>query len=36
MGCKGGTVATHEDALAILNETAESAQFALDMLFEEW
>ena len=33
MGCKGGTVLTHEDALVWLEETASSAQTALDMLF---
>ena len=36
MGCKGGTVLTHEDALALLDELAESTQFSLDMLYEEW
>lgn len=33
MGCKGGTVLTHEDALLWLEESASSAQTALDMLF---
>lgn len=36
MGCKGGTVATHEDALTILQEVSASAQFSLDTLFGEW